>query len=118
MAQNSRYGGPSITPEEASDPSPPEMPVRVRRPEIGYVDRETKEDPSSPQDGGGSTQSSKSEKKSDDKPNPSPRKPARTTVSHSKVQAEESFTAHTTDGPTPTTETESDKKNDFDEFGI
>jgi hypothetical protein len=124
MAQNSKLGGPSLTPEEAADPIPPERPVRVRRPEIGYVDQapedpEVKEDPSSPkQAGGDSTPSSKSEAKSNDKPNQSHRKPARTTVSRSSRQAEESSTAPMTDGPTRTTEKESDKQNDFGEFGI
>ncbi len=122
MAQNSKLGGPSLTPEEAADPTPPVFPERVRRPEIGYVDQtpadpETKEDPSSPvQAGGDSTPSSKNEPTPDDKPNPSRQQPARTTASRSKQSKAESSTARSTGGSTRTTEKGS--ADEFDEFGI
>lgn len=39
MAKGTRYGGASLTKAESLDPESPQ-PVRVRRAEIGYVDRE------------------------------------------------------------------------------
>lgn len=119
MAQTSRYGGPSITPEEAADPFPPERPVRVRRPELGLVDREPykadEEESPSATDGTDSSQSSESELKSGEKPKATPRKVARTTGNRSTPQETETASAaSSTDGDTRKTETEFDEFGEFD----
>lgn len=120
MAQASKHGGPSITPEEAADPSPPSRPFRVRRPELGKVDREPyrpdeEEVPVSP--GGRSTQSSTKDKTSDEQPKAVPRKAARTTGNRSRpAEKETDSTVHSTDGSGRKTETESAEDLEFDEF--
>ncbi len=107
MAQNSRYGGPSITPEEAADPAlPSAMPIRVRRPEVGPMKRAqadtakpvvVEEDP--PSVGNSSKPSTEKPQASDEKPKTTPRKAARTTENRSKaVDTETDSSAHTTDG--------------------
>jgi len=55
MAKGTRYGGMSHTPEELADP---DLPVRIKRAEIGFVDRQEVE----PSVGMDSSQSSESEK--------------------------------------------------------
>ncbi len=117
MASTSKYTGASYTENELADPDLPAA-IRIRRPEIGYVDqtpKEDKENPSSPQQGGGdSTQSSAKRETANDKPNPSPRKAARSTANRSKSHQQASGTAHSTDGDTPETETESAEDFEFD----
>lgn len=111
MASTSKYGGPSLTPDELADPSPP-LRKWLTRAEIGYVDR--KEEPQSvTTDGGGSIQSSKNEAQSSDKPKASRRKPAQTMANPSSQTVQENSDAPLTDGVIPTTETAFDE---FDEF--
>jgi len=98
MARATRYGGPSLTAAETADPVSPQ-PVRVRRAELGYVDRPNKaeEVSSSLTDGGDSTQSSKNSSTSDSKQSGILPSPAHTTESHSNQQETESdYTADST----------------------
>jgi hypothetical protein len=100
MASASKYGGASYTEAELADPSPPVRPVRVRRPELGLVDREPylpDEEEESPSPGGDSTQSSESNTTSESKSKAVPRKAAPTTANRSKaqVQAEDSIVRST-----------------------
>lgn len=92
MARASRYGGPSHTPAELADP---DLPVRIRRAEIGFVDRQEVELSA----GTGSSQSSKSEQASSDKSNQRPQRPALMTESHSsQPEKETDSTADSMDG--------------------
>lgn len=114
MASSTRYGGASYTPEELADPDLPA--VIIKRAELGYVDRpavEEMEDESSL--GNSSTPSTEKPPTSDDKPNQSPRKPARMTGNRSKQQESKgSSTAHSTDGDGRETGSQQSDDVDFD----
>lgn len=118
MARATRAGGPSHTPAELADP---DLPVRIRRAEIGYIDRPKEESLS--QDGGGSTQSSENESTASDRPTAARRKRAPTTASHSSQQEMETdSTAHTTDGDGRSSRSKQSARvrstdDEFDEFG-
>lgn len=91
MARASRYGGPSHTPAELADP---DLPVRIRRAEIGFVDRQEVE----PSVGTHSSQSSKSGKTSDNRSSHSLPQPAPTTENPSSQPEQETGSdAHSTD---------------------
>ncbi len=97
MAKGTRYGGASHTPEELADPDPQPY-VRIRRAEIGFVDRA--EVPSSA--GMDSSQSSENENSQSDSENHSRRQPAPMTENRSSPQDTATDSdAHTTgtDGP-------------------
>lgn len=121
MARATRAGGPSYTPEELADPSPP---IRPRRAEIGFIDRPEEESKSATPDGGDSTQSLQSDNPSSDKLKPAPRKRARTTGSHSKAtdKTATGSDADSTDTDGQRTETQSPDDDgsaeelEFDEF--
>lgn len=107
MAQNSRFGGPSITPEEAADPSPPSaMPIRVRRPEVGPMLRAKPDEPREPEvveeepsAGDNSNPSTLKQQTSEEKPKTVPRKAARTTENPSKAdRTEEDSSVRSTGG--------------------
>lgn len=119
MASSTRHGGPSYTPDELADPDLPA--VIVKRAELGYVDRKEKEGKSSQKtDGGDSTQSSEKQATHTNSPEKADPKPARMTANRSKARKTEDSTAHSTDGSTRKTGTESaeaeDEFDDFDEF--
>lgn len=90
MASTSKYGGASHTPEELADP---DLPVRIQRAEIGFVDR--KEEPSP---GNSSSPSTPKQEKHDEQLKAPPRKAARTTGNRSKAQTPEDSTVDSTDG--------------------
>ena len=95
MAKGTRYGGMSHTPAELADP---DLPVRIKRAEIGYVDRQEVE----PSVGMGSSQSSENENSQSDSESQSPPLPAHTTESLSDPrEAGTVSTAHTTVGVGP-----------------
>lgn len=75
MAKATRHSGDSYTEHELSDPS---APVRVRRAELGVVDR--------PSVGTNSSASSKTEQSENESQNPSLQEPARTMGNPSPVQ--------------------------------
>lgn len=91
MASTSKYGGASHTPEELADP---DLPVRIKRAEIGFVDRKEE----SPSAGNNSKASEQNASKSDEQQKTVSRKAARTTANRSKAQAAEDSTADSTDG--------------------
>ena len=104
MASTSKYGGASHTPEELADP---DLPVRIHRAEIGFVDR--KEESSL---GTSSSPSTEKPEKSDDKPKATPRKAVRTTGNRSGRQGTETdSTARSTDGDGPS----NDSKPSYDD---
>ena len=99
MAKGTRYGGASHTPDELADPDPQPY-VRIRRAEIGFVDRA--EVPSSV--GMDFSQSSEKENSQSDSENQSRRQPAQTTENLSNQQATE------TDSDAPMTGTDGPRK--------
>lgn len=131
MAQASKYGGPSLTEAEAADPAGPQ-PVRVRRPQLGQVDKETyspddrlEDAPSAKTDGGDSTQSSRKRQTPSGQQSAANRKHAQTTESPLKPQEQESdSTAHSTGGSGRKTGTQPSRSararttddDEFDEF--
>lgn len=127
MASTSRYGGPSYTPDELSDPDLPA--VIIRRAELGFVDRPaevevpaetSKEEESSPkEDGGGSTPSGEKPQTESDKLKTPGRKRARTTGNPSSQTGQTSGAA-STDGSGHETGTDSPEddsdEDDFSDF--
>lgn len=106
MASTSRHGGASHTPAELADP---DLPVRITRPEIGFVD--WKEEPLA---GNNSSPSTPKQEKPDETPKAAPRKAARTTGNRSKAQTPEDSTADSTDGDGQSKDTQpSDDPFDF-----
>ena len=95
MAKGTRYGGMSHTPNELADP---DLPVRIKRAEIGYVDR-TEESPSVGMD---YSQPSESENSQSGRGNQLLPQPAHTTENRSVPQEKVmDSTAHTTVGAGP-----------------
>lgn len=122
MAQNSRHGGPSLTPEEAADPQlPSSVPIRVRRPEVGPMKRHAPvasdvpevEEPSA---GNNSNPSTQKHPVSEETQKVSPRKPARTTGNRSKAgETDPDSSALSTDG---NGQNNASKPSDDVDFGI
>lgn len=121
MASTSRYGGPSLTPEESADPSPPSRPerVRVHRAELGFVDQPRPDVPKEVESfpGDNSSASTPKQQTSDDKPKAAPRKRARTTENHSSPIAKEpDSSVHSMDGDGPNNETPPSDEDLFDDI--
>lgn len=129
MAKATRANGPTYTEDEVSDPEFAPAPVRVRRPELGQVDRQpfTADDergdpPSAPEDGTDSSESSEKSNSPEETSKPSNLKPARTTGNRSRRTAQGSA-ASSTGGSgqkvetAPSSEAPADEDEDeFEEF--